>query len=134
MGTSWTTGVITPFGPLASLLYSRREASGLCQSWENFMSVNMIRIDISELKTIRVICKSCRKGVVEMSVENLQHALTSKGRCRFCDHDIMAGMSNPTPLMRFQEAFISLVQLKREIDIEIEIPTPSAATQNQDIA
>jgi len=89
------------------------------------MSFNMIRINLSELKTFRIICKSCEKGVIEVSAENLHSALNNGGLCRFCGHNIMSRMLDPDPLKRLGEAIDSLLRLDSVLDVEIEIPAPA---------
>ena len=93
------------------------------------MSVNMIRIKLSELKTFRIVCKKCVKGVIEVPVDNLRSALNTGGTCRFCGHHIMARMTNPDPLDRLGNAIDALLNLDDVLDVEIEVPSPGS-TQN----
>lgn len=51
------------------------------------MSEHIIRFLLSEIKTVRVVCKKCG-AVIETPIEKAGDALASGRRCRFCNNDL----------------------------------------------
>lgn len=83
------------------------------------MGKAMLRIDLSELTTVRVACRACKKGVVEVPLDGLQRALDG-GSCHLCGHELLP--HGEDTLYKFKEAALALLALKDRLGIEFEIP------------
>jgi hypothetical protein len=84
------------------------------------MSEKMLRIQLSEIATVRITCKQCKRGVIEVPIERLGQAL-EQGGCRFCRSDVIAPTSND-PLNALRMAIEELRRLESKLGIEFEIP------------
>lgn len=85
------------------------------------MSERLLRVLLSEIKTLRIVCQKC-KTVVEVPVEKLDTKFTN-GACRFCgetfrseaipDSDLLGKLGNTLTLLR---------SIENHVQIEISIP------------
>lgn len=87
------------------------------------MSEAMLRVQLSEIKTFRIVCKKCKRGVIEVPLNRLNSALDN-GQCRLCNHPFLrAGESDHFNDLKI--AIEGLNGINDNISIEIEIPSPS---------
>lgn len=87
------------------------------------MSEKITRYLLSEIKTIRVVCKRC-KGVVETSIENASDALSGQLTCRFCNADFeKPDHSRYNPFKHLE--MIAEAFEKMEPDIEVQFVFPA---------
>jgi hypothetical protein len=84
----------------------------------------MLRVPLSKLGAVRVICKACNKGVLEVPVDRL-HAVLDHGDCRLCRRGVLSS-SDSDPLDALQKAIEALLQLEQggKLSVEFEIPSP----------
>ncbi len=90
------------------------------------MSEKMLRIDLTELKTVRVRCKQCNHGVIEVPIDRLDKVL-NYGECKFCNTRLLPkrpGGSQGDALNDLRLAVAELERVKSDISIEFEIPAP----------
>ena len=85
------------------------------------MSEKMLRVQLSELATVRVVCKKCNRGVIEVPLARLGMAL-DHGACRLCNHEFFPD-TKPNRLGDLQLAIEELNQL-RDLGVEFEIGAP----------
>ncbi len=86
----------------------------------------MLRINISELKTVRITCMKCKRGVIEVPVSRLGNAL-DHGRCRLCDEVVLPDHAKEL-LSGLRLAIEELGGHNPHISVEFEIPAPAAAS------
>ena len=88
------------------------------------MATKMLRVPISELKTVRITCLKCNRGVIEVSTIRATAAL-DHGECRFCKAPLLPP-SGPEPLndLRLAIAALSEAPLSEKLFIEFEIAQP----------
>jgi hypothetical protein len=85
------------------------------------MSRNVLRIDLTELTTVRVICKKCNRGVIEVPVNRLETAF-DHGECRFCNHQHLP--RGHEPLNDLRVALMDLIAKAEDLGIEFEARPP----------
>ncbi len=81
----------------------------------------MLRIPLSELKTIRITCKQCGKAVIEVPTVRADTVI-EKGGCRLCRRDVFDQHNDPLNHLRL--AFEQLEELKDKLGVEFEIVAP----------
>jgi hypothetical protein len=86
------------------------------------VSKQMLRINLAELETVRVLCMKCKKGVIEVPVSRLG-SVFDRGECRFCNHQHLPS-SEPEPLNNLEIALQELKAKAPDLEIEFEIPAP----------
>lgn len=82
----------------------------------------MLRIPITDLKTIRIVCKKCNNGVIEVPANRLSEALVD-GKCRFCRYPLIK-LDNYDPIQSLKVALEELSRIEKDLGIEFEIPQP----------
>jgi len=71
---------------------------------------------------MRVTCKSCKRGVIEVPRDRFQAPLDSSGQCYLCGYrHLSTGASDPFNMLKI--ALENLAQLK-ELEIEFDVPVP----------
>ena len=86
------------------------------------MSKKMLRVSLDDLKTVRVSCLKCKRGVIEVPIDRLDAALHN-GRCRLCDTQLLP-QSGPEPLNSLKLALQELAAKAKDLAVEFEIPEP----------
>jgi hypothetical protein len=82
------------------------------------MSETILKILLEELKTVRLVCKACNRGVIEVSIERFGEAL-NKGECRFCQTAFFPS-SGPGAKDPFNSLRLAIADLLREDRLGIE--------------
>lgn len=80
------------------------------------MSETVLRILLSEIKTLRITCKNC-KAVIETLPDDLYNK-TNNGQCKFCNQPL-ASISHIFDLAR---AIENLSKTEDTVTVEIVLP------------
>ena len=82
------------------------------------MSEKITRYLLSEIKTIRVVCKKCG-GVVEMPILSASDALTSQMTCRFCNADFeRLDLSKYDPFKNLEIIAEAFAKMEKVIEVQ----------------
>jgi hypothetical protein len=84
------------------------------------MSKHLLSFLLSELETIRVICRhdSCR-GIIELSIEDLARRQPTK--CPFCNGD-WDYRGDRGPLAKYADAIADLKRCEKRMAVEFVLP------------
>jgi hypothetical protein len=83
------------------------------------MSEKMIRVKLSELATIRIVCKKATcGGISEVPIAEVERLIG--GKCRHCEQSLRVG--NEDALASLAEAIKNLTAIKNKVEVEFEIP------------
>jgi len=98
------------------------------------MKEDMARVSLTELTTLRVTCKKCNRGSIEVPISNLMFAVTEDGKCCLCgqQHFTKSGRQFGTVhiLTSLVNALTELQQykdLEKELEIEFELKKSSVS-------
>ena len=84
------------------------------------MSEEILRVMLSELGTVRVVCKSCQ-AVTEIAADRLPAIFDAK-RCPCCHTDF--DISNRNGFKELAAALALLASMESRVGIEFVIPQP----------
>jgi hypothetical protein len=86
------------------------------------MSRHLLAFLLSELKTVRVICKNKNCGVVaEVSLNELAVSTGQFGRCAFCNMTFGHPKTEPV-VVAFAQAAVALRGVKDFVELEFVLP------------
>lgn len=87
------------------------------------MSERIIRFLLSEVKTLRIICKRC-KAVVETPLESSSDALGDGLTCRFCNKPVKRGSDHPrfNPFESLEAATKAFKEMESDLEVQFVFP------------